>query len=81
MNQLTRNRHWPSLTLSRWQLVQLSILSVLIAGMVIWKVRYEQVLPKINPVQMVFEKAGPFNDQTFAKTTVPVSRVATSHAY
>lgn len=60
MNQLTQTRKWPSPTLSRWQIIQLSMLSVLLAGMVFWKVQYDQILPPTqmaNPLLSTFASA------------------------
>ncbi|MGA0560614.1 hypothetical protein ACO2Q8_28370 [Larkinella sp. VNQ87] len=60
MNQLTQTRKWPSPTLSRWQIVQLSMLSALLAGMIFWKVQYDQILPPTqtgNPLLSTFASA------------------------
>ncbi|MFC5411850.1 hypothetical protein ACFPMF_21180 [Larkinella bovis] len=74
MNHLTQPREWPTLKLSRWQIIQLSVLSVLIAAMAFWKFQYEQVLPKSSPVQMVLPTQGSsMNDQSLAKTTPSLS--------
>ncbi|GAB3893810.1 hypothetical protein GCM10028803_08320 [Larkinella knui] len=71
MSHLTQTREWPSLKLSRWQVVQLSVLSLLIAAMSLWRFQYEQVLPKITPAQIMMEDHASWNDQSFAKTTLP----------
>ncbi|GAB3342579.1 hypothetical protein GCM10027299_57510 [Larkinella ripae] len=73
MNHLTPTREWPRLTLSRWQVIQLSVLSALIAGMFFWKAQYEHVRPRTNPVQVIMSQSGALNDQSFAKSTVSAS--------
>jgi hypothetical protein len=79
MSQLTQTRKWPSLTLSRWQVIQLSVLSLLIAAMSFWRFQYEQVLPKINPVQMIMQDRAELSAQSIAKTTLPNPSVIKSH--
>ncbi|MFD1140409.1 hypothetical protein ACFQ4C_04785 [Larkinella insperata] len=74
MNQLTPNREWPKLHLSRWQIIQLTMLSALIAGMSFWKLQYEQILPKGAPVQLVLKDAGKLNDQSVARNTLTQSK-------
>lgn len=74
MNRLTQTREWPKLHLTRWQLVQLFMLSVLITGMTFWKFQYEQILPKGNPVQLVLKDAGKLNDQSVAKNTLNTAK-------
>ncbi|RRB02788.1 hypothetical protein [Larkinella rosea] len=77
MSHLTQTRTWPTLKLSRWQIIQLSVLSLLIAAMSFWRFQYEQVLPKINPVHMLMqENRGAFIDQSIAKTTLPPTATA-----
>ncbi|GAB3935569.1 hypothetical protein [Larkinella terrae] len=75
MNHLTRTREWPTLKLSRWQIIQLSVLSLLIVAMSFWRFQYDQMLPKINPVKMLMEERGILNEQTIAKTTLPKASV------
>ncbi|WP_421830316.1 hypothetical protein [Larkinella sp.] len=77
MNQVTQTRKWPTLKLSRWQIIQLSVLSLLITAMSFWRFQYEQVLPRINPVQMMMmQEHGDLNGQTFVKNTLPQTPVS-----
>jgi hypothetical protein len=77
MSQLTQTRKWPTLKLSRWQIIQLSVLTVLITAMSFWRSHYEQVLPRLNPVQiMMMQENGNLNGQTFVKNTLPLSPVS-----
>ncbi|RAJ94398.1 hypothetical protein [Larkinella arboricola] len=76
MNHLTQNREWPKLHLSRWQVIQLTMLSALIAGMAFWKFQYEQILPKGIPVQMILKDTGKLNDQSVAKNTSTLPKPA-----
>ncbi|GAB3255262.1 hypothetical protein GCM10027347_16190 [Larkinella harenae] len=79
MNHLTQPRKWPKLELSRWQVIQLSMLTVLIAAMAFWKFQYEQILPKSIPVQMMFKETGVLDDQSIAKTTVSPIKTVKAH--
>lgn len=75
MRHLTQTRTWPTLKLSRWQIIQLSMLSLLIAAMSFWRFQYEQMLPKINPVQMLMQNRGELNEQSIAKSTLPKATI------
>ena len=42
-----------------------------------WRFQYEQVLPRINPVQMMMmQEHGELNGQTFVKNTLPHTPVS-----